>query len=88
MVWYSEEWLELIKMAVTEKYQGLKIGKALIERCIEEAKAMQAEKLILETAEELKSAIALYEKSGFIRFELPKAHYTYNREVFAMKLDL
>lgn len=88
MVWYNEKWLELIKMAVTEKYQGLKIGKALIERCIEDAKTIQAEKLILETAEELTSAIALYEKSGFVRFELPKAHYTYNREVFAMKLDL
>ena len=49
---------------------------------------MQAKKLILETAEELTTAIALYEKSGFVRFELPKAHYTYNREVFAMKLDL
>ena len=88
LVWYNDEWLELIKMAVTEKYQGLKIGKQLIQKSIESAKELGAKSLILETADELTNAIALYEKSGFVRFELPKAHFTYNRCVFAMKLDL
>lgn len=88
LVWYNDSWLELIKMAVTEKYQGLKIGKQLMEAAIAKSKALGAEVLVLETAKELLNAIALYERCGFVRFELPKAHFTYNREVFAMKLDL
>jgi ribosomal protein S18 acetylase RimI-like enzyme len=49
---------------------------------------MNAEVLILETAEELKPAIHLYEKLGFRRTTLPFTHYTYNRPVFAMQLNL
>lgn len=88
LVWYNDSWLELIKMAVTDEFKGLGIGKKLLEHCINDARKMGADKLILETAEELKTAISLYEKAGFSRFVLPQKHFSYNREVFAMKLDL
>jgi ribosomal protein S18 acetylase RimI-like enzyme len=75
-------------MAVTEDVQGLGIGRKLIEACISLARTDGSTAIVLETAEELKSAVHLYEKMGFIRFNLPHAHYTYNRPVFAMKMDL
>jgi len=56
---------EFTKMAVDEKYQGLKIGRALAEAALEEAKQAGASKVILYSHSSLKTAIALYEKLGF-----------------------
>lgn len=88
LVWFNTSWMEIIKMAVTGKYQGLGTGKRLMQKAIETALTENAEAIVLETAEELVPAIKLYVKSGFRRFNLPQAHYIYNRKVFAMKLDL
>lgn len=56
---------ELAKLAVTEQYQGLKIGSMLIERCIETAKKNEAKKIILYTNHVLTAAIYLYNRYGF-----------------------
>jgi ribosomal protein S18 acetylase RimI-like enzyme len=67
---------ELAKMAVTEKYKGLGIGKFLLEHCIQEAKNMRAAKLSLFSNTKLTSAIHLYKKYGFIEVPLPaQIHY-------------
>ena len=67
---------ELAKMAVTEKYKGLGIGKILIEHCINEAKLLNAQKLSLYSNTKLTPAIHLYEKYGFIEVPLPTdIHY-------------
>lgn len=56
---------EFTKMAVDEKFQGLKIGKQLAEAAIEKAKKKQAHKIILYSNTKLITAIALYRKLGF-----------------------
>jgi ribosomal protein S18 acetylase RimI-like enzyme len=56
---------EFTKMAVDEKYQGLKIGKNLAEVAIEKAKRKGASKIILYSNTKLSAAIALYRKLGF-----------------------
>jgi GNAT superfamily N-acetyltransferase len=56
---------EFTKMAVDEKYQGLKIGKQLAETAIEKAKQIKANKIILYSNTKLITAIALYRKLGF-----------------------
>ena len=56
---------ELAKLAVTEKYQGLKIGRRLMEKCIEVAKLEGANKIIPYTNHKLTAAIELYKKFGF-----------------------
>lgn len=56
---------EFTKMAVDEKYRGLKIGKKLSLAAIEKAKAMGAHKIILYSNTLLANAIALYRKLGF-----------------------
>ncbi len=56
---------ELGKMAVTEKYQGKKIGQKLMEHCIEKARGLKSKKVILYSNSKLAAAINLYFKNGF-----------------------
>lgn len=56
---------EFTKMAVDEKFQGLKIGRRLAEAAIEKAKQKKAGKIILYSNTKLIPAIELYRKLGF-----------------------
>lgn len=61
----SEEEYELIKMGVEAAYRGKGISKLLLERCLSEAKKSGAQKIILYSNSQLKTALSLYEKYGF-----------------------
>ncbi|MFN0083038.1 MAG: GNAT family N-acetyltransferase [Ferruginibacter sp.] len=69
---------ELAKMAVTEAYRGLGIGKILLEYCLKKAPELGASKLILYSNTKLKAAIHLYKQHCFKEVELP-AHVHYAR---------
>jgi putative acetyltransferase len=56
---------ELAKMTVTKKYQGRGISKLLLQRCLQEAKSIQAKKIILFSNHQLQTALKLYEQFGF-----------------------
>lgn len=56
---------EFTKMAVDEKFQGKKIGRALADAAIQTAIKLGAKKIILYSNTKLKPAIALYRKIGF-----------------------
>ena len=56
---------EVAKMAVDEKYQGMGIGRTLLRHTVTEAKKLGAKTLSLETNAKLKSAVHLYETTGF-----------------------
>jgi ribosomal protein S18 acetylase RimI-like enzyme len=71
----NEEVFELAKMAVTEKYQGLKLGKALIEHCISFSEDHGIKKLVLYSNRSLGPAIYLYKKYGFYEIPLEPGHY-------------
>jgi len=66
---------ELAKLAVTEKYQGLKIGKMLMEKCLNVANQKNIKKIILYTNHILISAIALYRKYDFKEITLVNNKY-------------
>jgi putative acetyltransferase len=61
---------ELAKMAVAKDHRGKGLSKLLIEKCITTAKTSGAEKITLFSNSQLKAAIALYEKYGFIHVPL------------------
>ncbi|MEO9804533.1 MAG: GNAT family N-acetyltransferase [Reichenbachiella sp.] len=61
----DDEVYELAKMAVTEKCQGLQIGKKLGLAVLEKAKSLQGKKVILESNKKLTPAINLYKSLGF-----------------------
>ena len=61
----NEEEYELIKMAVAPEWQGKGISKILLDRCLQEAKALHAKKVFLYSNSQLKTALSLYTKYGF-----------------------
>jgi putative acetyltransferase len=56
---------EVAKMAVTESSQRAGVGRCLLLKAIEEARASGATRLCLETNRKLSPAIRLYESLGF-----------------------
>lgn len=78
---------ELAKIAVTADFKGQGIGNILLEHCLQEAKKLGAEKLILLSNRSLKPALKMYEKFGFE--EVPLAEETpYERCNIKMELKL
>ena len=77
---------EVAKMAVAEGLRGRGIGRMVLVRTIEEARAMGAAKLYLETNTRLANAIHLYESLGFER--LPPKRSVYERANVFMELAL
>ena len=78
---------ELAKMAVAPKAQGEGIGRHLMTACIQFARARCAKEIFLVTNDILLPAMALYEKSGFVR--LPAIEDTrYSRGNTEMRLQL
>jgi ribosomal protein S18 acetylase RimI-like enzyme len=78
---------ELTKMAVSPKYQGLKIGQKLIDHCIAFSKSKKWDSIILYSHRKLVPAIHLYKKVGFIEVALEE-NCQYERSDIKMKLEL
>ncbi len=83
----ESECYELSKMAVSPKYQGLKIGQKLMDYCIEFSKKQGWKKIMLYSNRKLVPAINLYRKTGFEEVELEKDTY-YERSDIKMILQL
>ncbi|MES2620063.1 MAG: bifunctional helix-turn-helix transcriptional regulator/GNAT family N-acetyltransferase [Bacteroidota bacterium] len=78
---------ELLKMAVTEKFQMKGVGRLLMSKAVDFAKTKKAKVLELETSRKLESALKLYEDFGFkISEEVPSGDY--QRCTIKMTLDL
>jgi ribosomal protein S18 acetylase RimI-like enzyme len=78
---------ELSKMAVSPKYQGLKIGQKLMHFCIEFAKSKNWKNITLYSHRKLVPAINLYRKIGFKEVQLEKDVH-YERANIKMLLEL
>lgn len=76
---------ELTKMAVDEKHQGKKIGRALAEAAVAIAKESGAQKIILYSNTRLRPAMALYYTLGFKEIPLDGP---YQRTDIKMELNL
>ena len=83
----EDKCFELTKMAVSPDYRGNKIGQIILENCINKAKEIGLDKLILYSNRVLKNAIHIYKKNGFI--EIPIEPGTpYKRADIKMELQL
>lgn len=78
---------ELSKMAVTEEYQGLRIGQKLMYASIDFAGRTGAKRLFLDSNTKLTPAITLYKKVGFREIPVPK-DTPYERCNIRMELHL
>jgi DNA-binding MarR family transcriptional regulator/GNAT superfamily N-acetyltransferase len=80
---------ELTKMAVTEKARGLQVGKRLALAAIEQAKALNALRILLFTNPKLIAANALYRQLGFAPSKLvPQAAIPYSRPTVVLELQI
>lgn len=67
--------LEFTKMAVEESSKGKGFGNLLMQHCIDKAKQMGSENLILYSNTKLNPAISLYKKFGFEEIPVEKSEY-------------
>lgn len=63
--------VELVKLYLLPAARGLGVGKALIQRCLDAARAAGYARVYLETTGELTQAIPLYERLGFTYLTTP-----------------
>jgi DNA-binding MarR family transcriptional regulator/N-acetylglutamate synthase-like GNAT family acetyltransferase len=87
----DEKTYEIAKMAVTEKAQGMQVGRKLTKEAVARAKEKGAKKLILKTDNRLRAAVNLYRTFGFkVTQTESTASGKYERKRFGiqMKLDL
>lgn len=75
---------ELAKMSVTEKWQGKGISKLLLETCLQRAAELGAVKIELFSNHQLKNALKLYEKYGFVYIEMKDSPF----ETADIKMEL
>jgi putative acetyltransferase len=62
---------ELQRMYLRKRARGRKIGKTLIEMCIEKAREFKFQKMYIESYPQMKDAINLYTKNGFYPIPYP-----------------
>lgn len=77
---------EVAKMTVGEAARGSGLGRALMQACVDAAKAAGAPRLYLETNSSLGPALGLYRSMGFV--DLPPAPTPYARCDTWMELRL
>jgi ribosomal protein S18 acetylase RimI-like enzyme len=78
---------ELSKMAVTERYRGLHIGKRLMEAALDRARELGGRTVFLMTSSRLDAAVSLYRRTGF-RITHSGPHAKYARSDLVMEMDL
>ena len=69
---------ELVKMYLAPAARGLGLGRSMIARCMEAAKAKGFQQMYLETMPELRKAVSVYEKFGFTYLPLPLGNSGHN----------
>ena len=75
---------ELAKMSVTEQWQGKGISKLLLEACLQKADELGAVKIELFSNHQLRNALKLYEKYGFVYIEMKDSPF----ETADIKMEL
>lgn len=83
----QKRFFELSKMAVSSKYQNLKIGQKLLDFAIDFAYSKKWKSITLYSHRKLETAIYIYSKKGFKEIPLEKDVH-YKRADIKMKLDL
>lgn len=83
---------QIAKMAVDEAYQGMGVGKKLLEISIRRAADHGAQRITLKTNRKLKAAVKLYQQLGFVPVDADEpsgvSSSEYARVDLVMQLDL
>lgn len=82
--------LEIERIYVLREYQGFKVGRQLMDYCIQFAKDGRYEMIWLQVWQKNQRAIQFYQKSGFVIFDTAIFNYVAGQvqDDFLMRLDL
>ena len=80
VVWWVLDQGELANLAVMERYRGMGVGSALLDRVLADARAGEVESLFLEVRMSNEPAQALYLSRGFAQVAVRKDYYKNPRE--------
>ncbi len=82
--------LEIERIYVLKEYQGVKVGKELMDSCIQMAIQNRYEVIWLQVWQRNNKAIRFYQKAGFVVFDTAVFNLALNIEQddFLMRLDL
>ena len=79
---------ELANIAVAPAFRGKGVGKALMESMHEKAKALGAERMLLEVRVSNVNAMGLYEKYGYHRYGIREHYYADGEDAYLMTKTL
>ena len=79
--------VEIAKLTVAESARGNGLGRRLAQACVDQARMMGAERIVLVSNSRLQAALKLYESMGFTRTAVP-ADVPYTNADVAMELHL
>lgn len=79
---------EIMKFAARGMYTGTGAGSACLKACIDYAKEMQLQKIIIVSNRKCKQAVHLYRKFGFTEVPVDKEKFPYERADIAFELLL
>ena len=82
--------IEVEHIYVLREYQGFKVGKEMMAKCIEVAMQEQFETIWLQVWQQNHKAIRFYIKAGFVVYETTLLHYDgdLQQHDFLMRMDL
>ncbi|MCC6289128.1 MAG: GNAT family N-acetyltransferase, partial [Chitinophagaceae bacterium] len=82
--------IEIERIYVLKEYQGLKVGKLMMDRCIEIALQDKYDMIWLQVWQHNTKAIQFYQKAGFVIYETTTFNYIKDitQEDFLMRLNL
>lgn len=82
--------LEIERIYVLRDYQGLKVGRELMEHCKKLAREQRYDLIWLQVWQHNQRAVQFYQKAGFVVFETAVASYIAGHEQhdFLMRLNL
>ena len=69
---------ELVKMYLSKEARGKGLGRTLLQKCVSEAKKIGYKQMYLESMPELKTAISMYNNSGFNNVGHPLGNSVHN----------
>jgi len=78
---------EIKRMFVKDSARGQGIGRMLLRKCIHTAKTLNYKLLKLDTTDDMKSAIKLYEDHGFVETGAYRFNPEKGARYFELKLD-
>ena len=79
---------ELQRMYLRPQHRGLGIGQGLLNTCLETARSFGFERCYAETVSEMSTAIAFYERNGFLQLSAPIGETGHNHNDYWLLLRL